>query len=183
VGSRGGRGGYRQRPCARPEMTSQEQTGCVARERGNIDSGTAALRRPPRFSPRISAAAVVSLSEPSANRRRIPGSRRPVYARCVRYPPTHDIHTRSFTHTHTHSHTQTYKHTHTHTYTHTHIHTHTLAHIRHIHTHTHTHTHTYIHIKPHSHIRTKTYKHTHNVNDTHLHDVRYTIISYVLCNI
>lgn len=69
--------------------TGDDVTGtngmCRARERGNIDSGTAAQRRPPppRFSPRIPAAAVVSLSEPSANRRRTPESRRPVYARLV----------------------------------------------------------------------------------------------------
>lgn len=137
-------------------MTSQEQTGCVARERGNIDSGTAALRRPPRFSPRIPAAAVVSLSEPSANRRRIPGSRRPVYARCARYPPTHDIHTRSLTH----KYIPTLIHIHTPTYTNT------LA-LIHIYTNAHTKRLTYIHT------RTNTHTHTQIVNNTHLHDVRY----------
>lgn len=119
-------------------------------ERGNIDSGTAALRRPPRFSPRIPAAAVVSLSEPSANRRRIPGSRRPVYARCARYPPIPDIHS--------HTHTYAFSHTYTHTHTHKHDHKRTLTHI-----HTNTHRRTYSHI----------HTYTRHVHDTHLHDVRY----------
>lgn len=121
----------------------------AAAERGNIDSGTAALRPTAAAAAFLSAdscrRAVVSLSEPSANRRRTPGSRRPVYARCcARYSPTL-THTRTPTHTRHSSNalTPTRKltlthHTHTHTrtnktvqiYTRIHTPTHTVAYSR-----------------------------------------------------